>query len=422
MRWFKAKRKQAAKLLPENSALILGSLPEFFQQPDVAVPYRPDSDFYYLTGFTEPHGFFILKKGRRGRTARSILCVAEKDPKKELWEGARYGPKEAKKVFLMDETHPIDNLEEILKKHLKGVSSVFYNNIHPPFDRKVRKQKIKIRSAREFLTPLRRIKDKTELAFIKQAVQVSVHAHKNTARALKPGVNERALHGVFLKSLMEKGSRREGYPGIVACGNNAVTLHYTKNDSVCRKGELLLLDAGGEMNHYTADITRVYPVSGRFSKSQRDLYEKLLSLQKALIQEVRPEASFKDLNKKMFEGLTNILLETQILKGSFKDHLKKQTCRAYCPHSLGHLLGMDVHDPGFTRIDKNKKPPLLKPGMVLTIEPGLYIPQTDTKSPPELRGTGLRIEDDIYVTAEGATNLTKSAPKEVEELEALCRS
>ena len=418
MQWFKAKRNQTAKLLPENSALILGSLPEFFQQPDVAVPYRPDSDFYYLTGFTEPQSFFILKKGRGNSAHRSILCVAEKDLKKELWEGARYNPKTAKKVFLMDETHPIDSLDEVLKKHLKGVSTVFYNNIHPPFDRKVRKQKIKIRSAREFLSPLRRIKDKTELDFIKQAVQVSVHAHKSVARALKPDVNERALHGVFLKSLMEKGSRGEGYPSIVACGNNAVTLHYMKNKGICQKGQLLLLDAGGEMNHYTADITRIYPVSGRFSKPQKNLYEKLLSLQKALIREVRPEVSFKDLNKKMFEGLTNILLETQVLKGSFKNHLKKQTCRAYCPHSLGHLLGMDVHDPTFSR----KEPPLLKPGMVLTIEPGLYISQTDTKARASLRGIGLRIEDDIYVTDKGAVTLTKSAPKEVEELEALCRS
>ena len=418
MEWFKNKRKQVAKALPENSALILGSLPEFFRQPDVPFPYRQDSNFYYLTGYKEPHCFFILKKGQGQNSSSSILCVSEKDPKKELWDGERYGPKKAKDVFLMDKTDSINNLDEVLRKNLQGVSTIFYNCINPQFDKKVQKMKAKIKSAREFLAPLRRIKDKTEIDFIKQAVKVSSHAHKKVAQALTPGINERALHGIFLKSMMEKGSEREGYHSIVACGNNATTLHYTRNNGICKKGELLLLDAGGEMHHYTADITRVYPVSGRFSKTQRTLYEKLLSLQKNLIKEVRPEISAKDLNKKMTEGITNILLEMQILKGYFKEHLDKKNYLTYCPHSVGHLLGMDVHDPPFSKSEE----PVLQPGMVLTVEPGLYISNADPQAPKSLLGTGLRIEDDVLVTEKGSLILTKSAPKEVEEVEELCCS
>lgn len=416
MQWFKNKRRQVARALPEGSALVLGSLPEFFRQPDVTVPYRQNSDFYYLTGYTEPHSFFILKKGKGKKPSLSILCVLDKDPKKELWDGKRYGPKKARTVFLMDKTDSISNLDEVLRKHLKGISTIFYNNINSQFDKKVRKMKIKIKSAQEFLAPFRRIKDKKEIEYLKQAAKVSSYAHKKVAQAVKPGISERALHGVFLKSLMEKGSVREGYQSIVACGNNAITLHYIKNNSVCKRGELMLLDAGGEMNYYTADITRVYPVSGRFSNIQRNIYEKLLSLQKNLIKEVRPEVSLKDLNKKMAEGITNILLEMGILKGSLQDHLKKKSYFTYCPHRLGHLLGLDVHDPPFSRLEK----PLLKPGMVLTIEPGLYIAQTDSRAPKSLLGTGLRIEDNILVTKTGSEVLTKSAPKEVKELEELC--
>ena len=418
MQWFKAKRRQVAQALPENSALLLGCLPEFFRQQDVTFPYRQNSDFYYLTGYTEPQSFFILKKGKGQKPSLSILCVAKKDPKKELWDGERYGPKKARTVFLMDKADSINNLDEVLKKNLNGISTVFYNNINPQFDKKIRQMKIQTKSAREFLAPFRRIKDKMEADCLKQAAKISSYAHKSVAQALKPGISERALHGVFLKSIMEKGSAREGYQSIVACGNNATTLHYIKNDSVCKQRELLLLDAGGEMNYYTADITRVYPVSGRFSKGQKNIYEKLLGLQKNLIKAVRPEVSLKDLNNKMAEGITNILLEMGILKGSFQDHLKKKSCFIYCPHHLGHLLGLDVHDPPFSRSEK----PLLKPGMVLTIEPGLYISRTDTRAPKALLGTGLRIEDNILVTKTGSVVLTKAAPKEVEELEELCLS
>ena len=236
------------------------------------------------------------------------------------------------------------------------------------------------------------------------------------AKALKPDINERALHGIFIKSIMEKNSPREAYGGIIACGANATVLHYTKNNSICKKGELLLVDAGAEKNYYSSDITRVYPVNGTFTKNQKNLYEKLLKLQKELIREVKPGISLKAINKKMFEGITKILIDVGLLKGSFRENFNKQSYRKYCPHSVGHLLGLDVHDVAFTKTEKD----ILKPGMVLTIEPGIYIARQDKKAKKDLRGVGMRIEDDILVTKTGRQNLTKALPKEISDIEKLC--
>ena len=216
---------------------------------------------------------------------------------------------------------------------------------------------------------------------------------------------------------MEKGSPREAYGSIIACGNNATTLHYIKNNSVCKKGDLLLVDAGSEMNHYASDITRMYPVSGKFSKKQKDIYQALLLLQKSLIKEVKPKVPMKLLNKKMKEGITQILLDMKILKGSLKSHLQKNSFHKYCPHSVGHLLGLDVHDPWF----KPRGEIVLKAGMVITIEPGIYIAKTDKNASPELRGLGLRIEDNILVTNKGQTNLSAAILKEIKQIENLCK-
>ena len=375
-------------------------------------PYRQNSDFYYLTGFEEPESLFILKQNK------SLLIVPEKNVKKELWDGFRYGPQEAKKVFLMDQTQSLEKLDEVLKKELQGASLIFYNSIHPEFDKKIKRFKKKIKSAREFLAPFRQRKDAKELGFMKQACAISAYGHSQVAKALKPNVNERLLHGVFLKSIMEKGAAREGYQSIVACGNNATTLHYVKNNGICKKGELLLIDAGGEYSYYTADISRVYPVSGRFTKIQKKAYGLLLSLQKELIKQVKPGCSLKDLNEKMREGIVSILLELKILKGKEQSLFEQGKYLDYCPHFVSHLLGMDVHDSRSSR----KESPVLKPNMVITVEPGLYFSKKDQKVDAGLRGVGLRIEDNILVTQTGSVNLTKQTPKEVEEVEALCQS
>ena len=411
MKWFKEKRKQVAKALPKSSVLILGSLPEYFRQVDIKYPYRQESNFYYLTGFEQASSLFVLFP-----SARSVLFVVDKDPVKEQWDGPLYTVKEVKNKFLMDEVYPLSKLDTVLARLLKGKSKFFYDKLNPFFDRKIRSFKVKSFSAGEFLKKFRRVKDKTEISLIKESISISIYAHKQIAKALKPGISENALHGIFLKSIMEKGSFREAYGGIFGCGENATVLHYIKNNSICKRGELLLVDAGAEKNYYSSDITRVYPVSGRFTKNQKRLYESLLVLQKRLIKEVKSGVSLKSVNQKMFEGVTEILLDFGFLKGSFKENFSKASYKKYCPHSVGHLLGLDVHDVSF----KRSEAAVLEPGMVLTIEPGIYISKRDKKAKKDLRGLGLRIEDNILVTRTGQENLTRGLPKEVSEIEQLC--
>ena len=411
MKWFKNKRNQIAKALPKNSVLILGSLPEYFRQIDIKYPYRQESNFYYLTGLKQPSSLFLLFPSKH-----SVLFVADKDPIKELWEGSSYGAQEIKTKFLIDEVWPLSELNLHLNRLLKGKTKIFYDKLNPFFDKKITTFNIPLDSSQEFLKFFRRIKDKIEITHIKKAISNSIYAHKQMAKALKPGINERTLHGVFLKSIMEKGSSREAYGSIVACGENATALHYIKNHSLCKKGELLLVDAGAENQYYSSDITRVYPVSGKFTKNQKIIYQKLLNLQKDLIKEVKPNASLKEINKKMVQGITKILLDLGLLQGSFKKNFNKQNYKKYCPHSVGHLLGLDVHDVTFNKKEKT----LLKPGMILTIEPGIYVSKKDQKVTKDLRGLGIRIEDDILVTQSGHENLTKNLTKEIDEIEKLC--
>ena len=405
MNWFQNKRRQVAENLSEDSALILESLPVYFRQPDVAYPYRQESNFYYLTGFKEPESLFLLKKDL------SVLFIQQKDPVKEAWDGYRYTSREAKETYLMDKVHTIDKWEEKLSTHLKGIKTLYCNL----FDKKINFLKgVTVKPAHKFLASFRQIKDSTEVSHIKEAINITAKAHTQVAKALKPGIPEQTLQGIFIKTLMENGSPREGYSGIVACGHNATIIHYKQNSSICQKGELLLLDAGAEKDYYTADITRVYPVSGHFSKDQKMVYEKLLTLQKFLIKGVRPQANWQQLNKKMIEGVTQILLDLNILTGSLLKNVLQKTYKTYLPHSLGHQMGLDVHDS----VSPLSHPLLLRPGMVVTVEPGLYFPKDcPVKS---LRGIGLRIEDDILITESGQENLSLSIPKEVDAIEELC--
>lgn len=411
MKWFKRKRRDIAKDLPKNSVLILTSWPRYFRQTDVAHPYRQSSNFYYLTGFTADSALFLLFP-----SGKSILFIPDKNLKKEIWDGELYSPLQAQNTFLIDKVYPLSQLHK-LKTLLKSSSKFFYESLDPYFNKQLKKIFTKYDSASQFLTKFRRIKDSTELAYMQKAIDISIYAHKNLAKALKPNVSENALHGIFLKSIMEKGAKREAYGSICACGKNATTLHYVANQDLCRKNELLLVDAGAEYKYYSADITRVYPVNGTFTKNQKILYQKLLTLQKSLIQKVRPNISLKTINQDMIRGIIRILMQLDLLKkDSIQNHEQKKTYIKYCPHSVGHLLGLDVHDVSFLKTEQA----ILKPGMVLTIEPGIYISKNDKTAKKDLKAVGLRIEDDILVTTTGHKNLTKNLTKELLGIEKLC--
>ena len=252
---------------------------------------------------------------------------------------------------------------------------------------------------------------------MKKTTQITCEAHQELMKSVKPGINERTIHGLFLKEIMARGAAREAYTSIVASGNNATTLHYTLNDQVMQEGDLLLVDAGAEYNFFSGDVTRTYPINGRFTEVQKRIYTKILDVQKKLISMTKPGVPFEDFQKQAIEGLVEIMLSEKMLTGKASEIIESKEYKKYYPHGSSHWLGMDVHDVGLYNIDGRSRK--LEPGMCFTIEPGIYIPRHNSSAPQELQGIGIRIEDDILVTNEGYVNLTESCPKEVDDLENL---
>ncbi len=428
MSQFKKRREKLAEMV-KGGALILTAHPEQIRNNDVHHAYRQDSSFFYLTGFEEPESFFVF---RPGKNPESVLFVREKNLERETWDGFRYGPDAAKSEFQMDACY---KMSEFSKKIIELLSEVdclyyrFYN--HGAYDKKIKaallgvKNRIRrsgkgflpVHDALEVVGEMRLFKSEYEHGEMKKAAEIAGRAHIDVMKAIRPGISERALHGIFLKSIYEQGCAREAYGGIFASGNNATTLHYVFNDQICKDGEMFLVDAGGEYNYYASDITRAYPVNKKFNSAQKKIYQKVLDLQKQLLEDVKPGIAVNTLQQTTLKGLTAIMIEEGLLKGSLEECLKDQLYLKYYPHGVSHWLGMDVHDSGLTTM--NGEPRRIEPGMVFTVEPGIYIPADDKFAPKELRGIGIRIEDDVYVTQDGCDVMTSSTPKEIAEIEAL---
>lgn len=425
---FQARRKILAQNT-KGAAVIVAAHPELIRNNDVHYPYRQDSNLFYLTGFEEPNSVLVFRAGQNPET---VLFVQPKDAGMETWTGFRYGVEGAKKYFNADVAYSIEALPQELPKLLKDVDKIYYSLFTDrQFDQTLlkitedlalaksrsNKGNLTIADTRALLGEMRIKKSAFEIQQIKKACEISSLAHIDVMKAIKPGMNERALHGIFLKGIMERGCNREGYGSILATGANATTLHYVYNDQVCRDGELLLIDAGGEFNYFTGDITRVYPVNGKFNHTQKRVYQKMLTMQKNLVEAVKPGQTREALQKLAIDGLTDILLDEKLIKGTKAELIEKKEYFKFYPHGIGHWLGMDVHDAGVTEV--NGEPRRLESGMVLTIEPGLYIPHDMPEIPEEYRGIGIRIEDDILVTESGHENLTSMCPKEIADLEAI---
>jgi Xaa-Pro aminopeptidase len=425
---FAERRRKLADTL-KGATLILVSHPEMIRNNDVHYPYRQDSNFFYFTGFEEPNSVFVF---RPGQTPETVMFVQPKDVSKETWTGFRYGPEGAKNQFHMEQTHSIDELNSVLPKLIKDSEKVYYTMfINREFDAtllkmseeigllrsRTNKGHLNLLDARPLLGEMRIRKTAYEVQTLRKACQITSEAHIEVMRATRPGVNERTLHGVFLQAIMERGCDREGYGSIVATGANATTLHYVFNDQTCRDGEVLLVDAGGEYNFYTSDITRSYPVNGKFNKTQARVYQKVLDLQKKLVQLVKPGQTRESLQKTAITGLTEIMVDENLLKGSIAQLIEQKAYLKFYPHGVGHWLGLDVHDAGLTEIAG--EPRQLEPGFVMTIEPGLYVPQDTPGISDDLRGLGIRIEDDILVTADGHENMTAACPKDIDALESI---
>ncbi len=422
-------RRQALAARMNGGALIVASHPEQSRNNDVDFPHRQDTNLFYLTGFEEPESVLVFRPGRDPET---VLFVRPKDPTRETWDGFRYGPEAAQREFEVDKAYLITEFDSIIVDLLKPVERIYYRwNINREFDLRMldildRVRRSHGRTGRghlpvydswELIGELRLIKSLYDVGVLRKACEISANAHVEAMKFTRPGVTERQVYGVLLHSFYMQNAQREGYNSIVASGANATTLHYIFNDQVCKDGDLLLIDAGAEYQYYTGDITRTFPVNGRFTSAQRAVYDGVLELQKALIQKVRPGIPFKDLQEVTVEVLTDAMIELKLLKGSCKELIDSLAYRKYYPHGVSHWLGMDVHDAGLYQIgDESRR---LEPGMCFTIEPGLYIPADDMDAPEELRGIGVRIEDNVLVTPSGCEVLTSAAPKEVTDLEAI---
>ncbi len=423
---YEERRKKLASLI-SGSAVVLPAWPEYIRNHDTNFRYRQESNMLYLTGFDEPGSCLIF---RPGQTPETVLFVREKNVERETWDGFRFGPEGAKAEFGIDETYVIDDIEKIAPKLLKSCDKVYYSlfrntEFDPIFGRILDGARslsprsglgfLPVEDAYNLLGEMRMKKSEVEAEALKKACEISARGHIEVMKAARPGVSEGELHGLFIYSIMKEGAFGEAYNGIFASGANAVTLHYNFNENVLRDGDLFLVDAGAEYLYYSGDITRTYPVNGRFSEAQKAIYEGVLEVQKKLIEMVKPGLIHADLQKETTSGLVDVLLETKIMKGSKDEIVSSGSYRKYYPHGVSHLLGLDTHDAGGLILRGQPRP--MEAGWCFTIEPGLYIPIDDESAPKEFRGIGVRIEDDILVTESGCLNMTELAPKEIKDLE-----
>ncbi|TCO81384.1 aminopeptidase P [Plasticicumulans lactativorans] len=424
---YAARRARLFEHLGAGAIALLPAAPERTRNSDVTYPYRQDSDFRYLTGFPEPEAVAVFAPGREH--PYTLFC-RPRDPALETWAGRRAGPQGAVDRHGADQAFAIDEIDERLPALLERCERVHYPvGLDAEFDRRVAGWVAALRGRlrsgvnvpRTFvdLAPLlhamRRVKSPAECALMREAARISAQAHVRAMRACHPGLHEYALEAELLHAFGREGATW-AYPPIVGGGANACILHYVENRAPLVDGELLLVDAGCELDHYAADITRTFPVGGRFSPAQRAVYEVVLAAQAAACAEIRPGATWNAFHDAAVRALTAGLVELGLLSGEVDALIEQEAYRRFYMHRTGHWLGMDVHDPCEYRAGDDWC--TLEPGMVLTVEPGLYI--TPSPEVPEpFWDIGVRIEDDVLVTADGHEVLTAAAPKTVAEIEAL---
>lgn len=426
-----ARRRQALiEQMAPNSIAILPSAQARTRNRDVHYPFRQESDFFYLTGFAEPDAILVLIPGREH--GESVLFCKERNPEKELWDGAIAGPEGAVEQYGLGDAFPIADIDDILPGMIEGKARVYYSmGLDAQFDTRVMEWinviRSKVRSGAQppgefialehFLHDMRLYKSAAEIKVMEKAARISAEAHCRAMRRCKPGVFEYQLEAELVHTFMEHGSRSPAYPSIVGGGRNACVLHYIDNTAPLRDGDLVLIDAGCELDYYAADITRTFPVNGRFSPEQKALYEVVLAAQEAAIAEVRPGRHWNDPHEAAVRVLSQGLLDLGLLTGDLDTVIEQASYRPFYMHRTGHWLGMDVHDVGDYKVGGAWR--VLEPGMVLTVEPGLYVAVDNQDVEPRWRGIGIRIEDDVVVTRDGCRVLTNGVPKTVAEIEAL---
>lgn len=418
------------QMMGSDSIAILPACPVKNRNRDVEYPYRADSDFYYMTGFREPEAVMVLLPGRRA--GEYLLFCRSHDPDTALWNGPMAGLEGACDDFGADDAFPIEDLDDILPGLLEGRKKIFYTmGAHPEFDTHLTEGLNLIRGKsrsgintpgemvvlEHFIHEMRLFKGRSEITAMRRAGRISADGHIRAMRLCRPGLMEYQLEAEVLHEFMSQGCREPAYPSIVGGGANGCILHYTDNNAALKDGELVLIDAGAEYQGYAGDITRTYPINGRFNPAQKALYELVLKAQLAAIDKVKPGNHWNDPHMAVVRILTRGLIKLGLLKGEYRSLMKNEAYRRFYMHRTGHWLGMDVHDVGDYKIDGIWRQ--LEPGMTLTVEPGLYIPPGSRGVAKKWQGIGIRIEDDILVTRDGCEVLSRAAPKTVTEIEAL---
>jgi Xaa-Pro aminopeptidase len=426
---YRSRRERLARAIGEGVALV-PTAPERPRNRDSHYPYRFDSYFYYLTGFTEPEATLVVVGGQAPRT---LLFCRERNEEREIWDGFRHGPDAARERFGFDEAHPAAALDEILPRLLENQPALHYPiGADAEWDARVIRclnavrartragvaAPERVQDVRAVLDDMRLLKDAHEAALMRRAGAIAAAAHRRAMQSVRPGRNEYEIEAELLYEFRRNGAQFPAYSPIVAGGPNACVLHYVANNMPLRDGDLLLIDAGCELDGYASDITRTFPVNGRFSGAQREVYELVLASQRAAMDKVRPGTAWNEPHDAAVRVLAQGLLDLKLLPGSLDIVLEKELYKRFYMHRTGHWLGLDVHDAGEYKREGKWRP--LVPGMVLTVEPGLYI-RAAPDVPERLRDIGVRIEDDVLVREGGCEVLTAEAPKRIDDIEALMR-
>jgi Xaa-Pro aminopeptidase len=427
---FAHRRQALMNMMGPGSIAILPAAPHFHRNRDTEYRYRQDSDFYYLSGFAESEAVICLIPGRP--QGEFVMFCRERDRDMEIWNGYRAGPEGAVKDFGANDAFPISDMDEIIPGLIEGRSRVFVSmGAQPVFDQRLMgwvnsiraKSRAGLQAPGDFsmldhlLHDLRLFKSTEEVRIMRRAANISARAHIRAMQTARPGMMEYELEAELMHEFLKNGCLAPAYNSIVGSGDNACILHYVDNNKAMQDGDLVLIDAGGELDHYASDITRTFPVNGKFSPEQKAIYELVLASQLAAIASVKPGMHWNTPHEIVVNILSEGLLELGLLKGSKAECIEKESYRQFFMHRTGHWLGMDVHDVGDYKVDNNWR--LIEAGMVMTVEPGLYIAPDCKTVDPKWRGIGVRIEDDVLVTKTGGDVLSQAAPKSVSDIETL---
>lgn len=416
------------RMAPKSVAIIPGAR-EATRSNDTNYRFRQDSDFFYLTGFEEPDSIAVVKPSE---TNKFTMFVRPRDPEREIWDGRRAGVEGAVSEFGADAAFPIADFNSKLREILSDMDTLYYRlGVNRELDDAIVREIAAMRSVNRkpihppqtivdpgsIIHEMRVVKSPEELQIMQTAADIAAEAHVEAMKAVQPGMQEYQIEALIEQIFRRRGATGPAYTSIVGGGPNATVLHYINNDAELRDGDLLLIDAGAEYKGYASDITRTFPINGRYTKAQREIYDLVLKAQMSCVEMVRPGVTHDQLKQHSIEVLTEGMVELGLLKGDAEELIKEKKHEQFYMHGLGHMIGIDVHDVGQYYFGQDSRP--LEPGVVMTVEPGLYISPNTKDVPEQYLGIGVRIEDDVLCTNNGPRVLTNKVPKQAEEIEAL---